>query len=155
MSIQAFEKLVQAFPDWDRLAEAPHEDIEAAIASFTCAERKAPYLRAALQMIRARAERIDLEFLGEWPVPLGMRWLQTLPGAGPKIAAATLNLSTLRKRAFVVDTHVLRILQRFGFVSHSAYFAATCEAVMAALPDFDAADFYEFHWLLKSLGQIV
>ena len=61
-------------------------------------------------------EGSNLDFLGDHPVEQGLRWLEEIYGVGRKIAAATLNFSTLRKRAMVVDTHVLRVLRRFGFV---------------------------------------
>ena len=155
VSVRAFENLRHIFPDWEKLAEADASLIEDAICDVTYAERKASYLRAALRMIRSRVGRIDLDFLADWSVELSMRWLMALPGAGPKVAAATLNFSTLRKRAFVVDTHVLRILRRMGLVAQNADISAACETAMASLPNFDADDFYELHWLLKSLGQII
>ncbi|HEX4861470.1 MAG TPA: hypothetical protein VFV07_09550, partial [Rhizomicrobium sp.] len=74
-------------------------------------------------------------------------------GVGRKIAAATLNFSTLRKRAMVVDTHVLRVLRRFGFVSSSAPAEEAYDAVMAAAGELDADDLYELHWHIKRLGQ--
>jgi endonuclease-3 len=152
-SWQAFARFTQRFSDWDALAGAPVEEIEALLAGVTHAEKKAPELQNALRKIRVRAGALDLDFLADHPVEQGLRWLEEIHGVGRKIAAATLNFSTLRKRAFVIDTHVLRVLKRFGFVKASAETKDIYDAVMEAVPDFDADDLYELHWYLKRLGQ--
>jgi endonuclease-3 len=153
ISSAAFERLVMRYPNVDDLAEAQTEEIEAVISDVEYAENKALYLRAALRMIKAQQGAISLDFLCDWPVALAMRWLLGLPGVGHKVAAAVLNFSTLRRRIFVVDTHVLRVLQRFGFVGTKADSEDASDAVMAAADSFDTDDLYELHWLLKYLGQ--
>jgi endonuclease-3 len=153
VSSTAFERLVMRYPDIEDLAAAPVEEIEAVISDVEFAETKALHLRAALRMIKAQQGAILLDFLWNWPVDLAMRWLTSLPGAGHKVAAAVLNFSSLRRRIFVVDTHVLRVLQRFGFVGAKADGKDASDAVMAAADSFDTDDVYELHWLLKYLGQ--
>jgi endonuclease III len=153
ISSAAFERLVMRYPDVEDLAVAPAEEIEAVISGVEFAETKALHLRAALRMIKAQQGAISLDFLWEWPVDLAMRWLVGLPGVGHKVAAAVLNFSTLRRRIFVVDTHVLRVLQRFGFVGTKADGEDASDAVMAAADGFGTDDLYELHWLLKYLGQ--
>ena len=110
-------------------------------------------MKQALQDIRARYGRISLDFLIGLDIEQALFLLRQIHGVGPKIAAAVLNFSTLRGRAFVVDTHVLRVLRRFGFVGANASTEDAYEAVMAAADDFDADDLRELHWCLKSLGQ--
>jgi protein ImuA len=56
---------------------------------------------------------------------------------------------------FVVDTHVLRVLQRFGFVGMRVDIEAAYDTVMAAADGLDADDLFELHWHMKSLGQTV
>lgn len=153
VSSAAFERLVLRYPNVDDLADAPVKDIEGVIADVTFAADKAVHLRAALRMIRAQAGQIALDFLSDWPIGLALRWLEALPGVGPKAAAAVLNFSSLRKRIFVVDTHVLRVLQRFGFVGPHAESEDAGDAIMAAADGFDTDDVYELHWLVKDLGQ--
>ena len=152
-SWEAFARLAQRYPDWNDLADAPVAEIEALLAGVTHADKKAPELKEALRKIRVRAGDLDLEFLRDHPVEQGLRWLEEIHGVGRKIAASTLNFSTLRKRALVIDTHILRVLRRFGFVRPSANTEEAYETVMAAARDFDADDFYELHWYLKRLGQ--
>ena len=153
VSSAAFGRLVRRYPDVEDLAAASVEEIEAVISDVTHVKDKAVYLRGALRMIKAHQGEIALEFLLDWPVDLAMRWLVSLPGVGHKVAAAVLNFSTLRRRIFVVDTHVLRVLQRFGFVGTKADYENASDAVMAAADSFDTDDLYELHWLLKYLGQ--
>ncbi len=153
VSSRAFVKLTSRYRSWDAIADAPLGDIEEVLAGATRAEDKAQNLQGALRKIRASAGAIDLEFLADLPVEQGLFWLEQIYGVGRKIAAATLNFSTLRKRTFVVDTHVWRVMRRFGFVGPKADELAVYHAVMAASSGLDADDLYELHWHVKRLGQ--
>ena len=152
-SWNAYWRLTRRFKDWDALADAPVSQIESVIADVNLHEKKAPDLKAALLHIRARAGSIDLEFLRGLDVETAMIWLEQIHGVGRKIAAATLNFSTLRKRAFVAETHIVRVFSRFGFVRPHANIEDTYNAVMESADDFSADDLYELHWHLKKLGQ--
>ena len=81
--------------------------------------------------------------------------LECLPGVARKVSASTLNASTLRRPVMIVDTHVLRVLQRLGFVPMTADYRAGSEAVAAAMPNWTGDDFLGFHIALKHLGQTV
>jgi protein ImuA len=153
ISWNAFARLVTRYQSWDAIADAPEADIHAVIRDVKYAEKKAPELKRALQDIRVRYGRISFDFLVGLDIEQALFLLKQIHGVGPKISAATLNFSTLRGRTFVVDTHVLRVLQRFGFVGVNASVEDTYDAVMAAADDFDADDLRELHWYLKSLGQ--
>jgi endonuclease-3 len=149
----AFWRLARHFRSWDALADAPVEEIELQLAGVIHAEKTAPALKRALRKIRVRAGVLDLHFLIDHPADQALRWLEEIEGVGRMIAASTLNFSVLRKRVFVVDGHVLRVLRRFGFVDVRARTEDVCDAVMEAGADFDADDLYEFHGHLKRLGQ--
>lgn len=153
VSSRAFARLVMRYQSWEDIADADAREIESVLAGVTYAEDKSVNLVHALRKIRACAGMIDLEFLADLPVEMGLLWLENIYGVGRKIAAATLNFSTLRKRAFVVDTHVLRVVRRFGIVAAQADRVAVYDAIMASAPAFDADDLYELHWQLKYLGQ--
>jgi endonuclease-3 len=85
-----------------------------------------------------------------------MTWLQGLPGVGCKTAAATLNFSTLNRRALVVDTHVHRVARRIGLVGRSALPSEAYAMLMAEAPeDWTAEDLIELHWLMKKLSQSI
>jgi endonuclease-3 len=152
-SDRAFMRLLSRYSGPEALADAPVAEIEAALAGVQFADKKARELKAALLHIRARAGTVDLGFLAGLDVDTALLWLEQIRGVGRKIAAATLNFSVLRKRAFVVDTHIIRIMRRFGFVKPNAETEDVYDAVMAAARDMNADDLSEFHWHLKRLGQ--
>ena len=150
-----FVRLVERYPHWDAIADAPVADLEATLEGVTFPEKKAPELRQALRAIRTRFGQINLDFLTQYDVEQALSCLVQIHGIGRKIAAATLNFSALRMRVFVVDTHVLRVLQRFGFVTVRADTVAAYDAVMTAANGLDADDLFELHWQMKRLGQTV
>lgn len=149
----AYWKLVTRYPTWDKVADAPVADIQVLIHDVNFPEKKAPELKAALRKIRASYGSISFDFLIGLDIEQALFQLEQIHGVGRKIAAATLNFSTFHGRAFVVDTHVQRVLQRFGFVRANASIEDVYDAVMAAANDFDSGDLYELHYYLKRLGQ--
>ena len=153
VSSRAFARLVARYRSWDEVAASSQRDLASVLAGVTYREEKAANLKGALRTIRARSGAIDLEFLADLPVETGLLWLENIYGVGRKIAAATLNFSTLRKRAFVIDTHILRVMRRYGFVGPRADTMAVYDAVMASAQGFEADDLYVLHWQLKTLGQ--
>jgi endonuclease-3 len=153
VSWPAYLRLKARYRPWERLIAAPPGEIQAVIAPVTFAEIKAGWLPEALAKIAARGS-LSLDFLGELPVEQAMVWLRSLPGVGDKVAAATLNFSTLGRRAMVVDTHVWRVARRIGLAARSADPEGVRRAIMDAVPaDWAADDFFDLHWLLKRLGQ--
>ncbi len=153
VSWDAFWRLARHFRSWEALADAPVAAIATQLEGVAYGEKKAPELARALRKIRVRAGALDLYFLADHPVEQGLRWLEEIDGVGRHVSAATLNFSTLKKRAVVVNGHVLRVLKRFGFVDTRADTREAYDAVMAAADGFDADDLYELHWYLKNLGQ--
>jgi endonuclease-3 len=154
-SLQAYERLIEAYPDWAAMAAAPVETIRALIAGVAYADDKAPHLTEALRRIAADYPDFDLSPLGERPIDEALTWLKRLPGVGPKVAASALNFSTLARPAFVADTHVLRVLSRFGVIGARAKAREAYDTVMAAAPQWTAAELSELHVLLKWLGQTI
>ncbi len=154
VSSAAFWRLRRRYPDWSGLAQASVAEVQAIIAPVSYAERKATQLPLALRMIAARASTLDLSFLADWDVEMAMPWLCALPGVGAKVAATVLNFSTLRMRVLAVDTHLLRVGARLGWLPPDTDYDPGHELFMHRLPDdWDGDDLYELHWLLKYLGQ--
>jgi endonuclease-3 len=119
------------------------------------ADDKARYVVSALRRIGAERPDFDLDFLARWPVPRALAWLEDLPGVGPKVSTATLNFSTLEMPVFVVDTHVIRIMRRFGLIGPNADIKAAYVAVMQATEGWSASDLCWLHVFMKYLGQII
>lgn len=116
---RAFMRLVQRFPDWRSLMDAPVEEIEREIAVGGLAKRKAPRIKASLEAIWAARGSFDLEFLRRMPLEEAKAWLREMKGVGPKTAACVL-MFALGRPALPVDTHVHRISQRLGYVEEKA-----------------------------------
>lgn len=153
VSWRAYERLVGNYPRWSEAAAAETADLEAIIAGVTFADVKARRLKQALLGIAASAPDFDLSTLAGRPVDEALGWLERFPGVGRKVASATLNFSTLARPAFVIDTHILRVLRRLGFVRPSADTEAAYAAVMQAAAGWSADELVELHALLKKLGQ--
>ncbi|HEY4942749.1 MAG TPA: hypothetical protein VII56_15075 [Rhizomicrobium sp.] len=138
------------------LAEADPKDVEARIAGVEFADKKAVDIVFALQRLKAISGDFSLEFLADWSTAEALRYLEAFHGVGRKIAAAVVNFSTLRKPALVCDTHILRVLGRLDFLPpHVKSAGPAYDLVMPSLGAWSAADLFEFHWLLKRLGQDV
>jgi len=93
-------------------------ELEGLIRGCAFAETKA-------RQIRAIAERALAEFGGE--LPCDERILRSLPGIGPKCANLVLGIACGRPRV-AVDTHVHRVVRRWGYVN-----TRTPEETMRAL----------------------
>lgn len=155
VSRAASKRLEARYPDWRLLADAPLDELGTIIADVTFPEDKARHVRQALRLIAARHPDFDLTFLKGMGVPQALAWLERLPGVGRKVAASTLNFSTLEMPSFVIDTHILRLLRRFGFVRNTADIPAAYDVIMGFLSGWSAVELSELHMLLKRLGQTV
>ncbi len=154
VSKTAFEALLSRFQTLEAVRDAPVRDIHARIKTVTFADDKAARLKAALRRLPTANGTMSLEHLRPMAVEDALRWLERLPGVGRKAAAATLNFSTLRKCALVIDTHHLRIIKRIGLVDRRANVRRAYDCVIPAVPDrWTARDIDDHHQLLKQLGQ--
>jgi endonuclease-3 len=154
VSLRVYRHLCRVFPSPQLLARARPIAIERAIAEVTFPDIKARWLAEGLQRIGRERPDFDIDFLGSIPIAQGLAWLERLPGVGRKVAAATLNASRLARPVFIVDSHVLRVLQRLGFVAPHAEIRAASEQVTSALPCWSGDDFLRFHIATKRLGQV-
>lgn len=155
VSLAAYRRLGLRYGSADALARAAPAAVERLIGDVTFAEAKAGHLVAALRMIEVADGGFALDHLATRPLPDALAWLERLPGVARKVAASTLNASTLGRPVMIVDTHVLRVLQRLGFVRATADFRAASEAVTAAAAHWSGDEFLGFHIALKRLGQEV
>jgi endonuclease-3 len=84
-----------------------------------------------------------------------LAWLERHPGVGRKVAAATLNASTLNRPVFIVDRHVHRVLRRIGFIGERACARAASEIVTASASSCTADELLELFAQMKLLGQTI
>jgi len=153
VSLAAYLRLRDRFGSAAGIAGAPPVAIERAIANVTFAEIKAKWLTAALRRIQRERPDFNLDFLGALPLETALAWLERLPGVGRKVAASALNASTLGMPVLIVDSHVLRVLERLGFIGRGAGAQLASERATAAMRDWGAEDFLHFHIAMKRLGQ--
>ncbi len=153
---RAFARLLERFPAWDAVIDAPLPELIAAIQPGGLAPTKAPRIQAALRDVRERAGGFDLSFLAELPLEEARGWLRALHGVGPKTVACVL-LFALGRPAMPVDTHVFRVAQRLGLIPARAGKAAmTAEKAHDLLEAAVAPeDFYAFHIGLIKHGRRV
>ena len=143
---RAFVRLLEAFPTWDAVMDAPVADVIAAIQPGGLAPTKAPRIQTVLRDIRERRGDFALAFLGELPLDEARAWLGSLHGVGPKTVACVL-LFALGRPAMPVDTHVFRVAQRLALIPMRAGNAAmTPEKAHALLEAAVPPDgYYAFH----------
>ena len=136
------------------LAGAEPQQIVPLIAAVDSAGEKAADIVLGLRRLKAISGDVRLDFLDDWSTGEALRYLEALPGVDRAVAAAVLNFSTLKKPALVFDAAVLRVLHRLGFLPpHVRGAGAAYDVVMPALEGWPAEELFEFHWLLKQLGQ--
>jgi endonuclease-3 len=143
----AYDRLRERFPTWDRVRDAPVEDVEDAIRPGGLALTKAP----RIQDILRRLDGDDLEWLRDAPREEATAYLLALPGVGRKTAACVLIFSFGRPE-IPVDTHVNRVGRRLGLISPTASFNQAHDELRAVT---DPEDAWELHINLIAHGRAV
>lgn len=132
-SARAFAGLEHNFASWDDVAEAPVDRVRDAIRPGGLAETKAPRIQRILQTVRQREGRIDLSRLHSLEDQEVDDYLCSLPGVGPKTAACVMAFA-MGRNAFPVDTHVLRVARRLGWISSKSSAEAAARALTPRMP---------------------
>lgn len=151
----AFRQLRDRYPTWEAVRDAPVDEVQAAIAPCTYPELKAPRLQQVLKVLTERLNgNLSLEFLGDLPVSEARRWLESLPGVGPKTSAAVMSFSLLRRAALPVDSHHHRVAIRLGLIPAKTAVGPAHALLEAQLPpEWTAQQVYDNHQVLMRHGQ--
>lgn len=112
---KGFDRLKEAFPDWESVMDAPTEEVIDAVRPAGLANQKGPRIQNALHHVYEARGALSLDFLAEAPLAKAQAWLTDIKGVGPKTAAVIL-LFAFGRPAFPVDTHVHRVTQRLGLI---------------------------------------
>lgn len=131
-SERAYAQLVNRFPTWEAVRDAPVEAVAEAIRPGGLAGLKAERIQRILRILTERLDgrALTLDTLKDMPLDDALNYLESLPGVGPKTAACVL-LFSLGQPAFPVDTHVWRVTKRLGLIGPKV----TADAAHAALTD--------------------
>lgn len=112
---RAYQRLKMSFPKWEEVLEAPLERVVQALKSGGLAHQKARRIRKILRWIKRERGRLSLSFLRKMDSETLKRRMGSLEGVGPKTLHCLL-LFGLGREAFPVDTHILRVGKRVGFI---------------------------------------
>jgi endonuclease-3 len=112
---KAYRRLKARFPRWEDVLEAKTRSIVSAIRPGGLAEQKARRIHEILRWIKKRERRISLAFLKKMGFEEIKKTMGPLKGIGPKTLHCLL-LFGLGREAFPVDTHILRVGKRLGFI---------------------------------------
>ncbi len=112
---RAYGRLKSRFPRWEDALKSKTARIVAAIRPGGLAEQKARRIREILHWIKRREGRLSLLFLRGMGDEEIRETMGGLKGIGPKTLHCLL-LFGLGREAFPVDTHILRIGKRLGFI---------------------------------------
>jgi endonuclease-3 len=145
----AFRELTRTFPLWEDILKAKPEEIAEPIKSGGLAKIKALRIQQALQEIKNRLGKIELDILIDMPLSQAKIWLKTLPGVGDKTAACVL-LFALGRPALPVDTHVFRVSKRLGLLAANS----TLDKAHIILEELVAPELiYQFHVTIIDHGR--
>ena len=112
---RAYRSLRDEFPRWEDVLNAKTRSIVRAIHPGGLANQKAERIQEVLRWIKGRYGKLSLDPLKEAGSDEIKETIGGLKGVGPKTVHCLL-LFGLGREAFPVDTHILRIGKRIGFI---------------------------------------
>src|SRR6516162_1880936 len=137
----AYLALRERWPTWERVRDAPVDEIEEAIRPGGISKVKSARIRSILLEITRTApshgaspdEPLSLDWLVDETVPAAQAYLTSLPGVGRKTAACVL-LFALGMRDVPVDTHVSRVGTRLELFRDGAPFDEMHDTMLSITP---------------------
>ena len=133
-SRSAFKNLRRRFPSWGRVLAAREDEIERAIRSAGLSRIKARRIKGVLAEIKRRTGRLSLASIAGKKPAEARAWLMSLEGVGPKTAAVVL-IFGFGMPVFPVDTHILRVSKRLGWIPKGASLEKAHELLDKEVPD--------------------
>ncbi|MBI2849726.1 MAG: endonuclease III [Chloroflexi bacterium] len=146
---RAFRSLRTTFPNWEAVAEAPASKIAESIRVGGLDKIKSNRIKQVLAEIKRMRGQLELDFLNELPIDEARAWLRRLPGVGAKTANCVL-LFALCTPALPVDTHILRVSKRLGFIDFKVSAEKAHTLLEAMVP---SEKVYAFHVLMIEHGR--
>jgi len=133
-SDRAFRTLQERLPSWQAVLDAPLQAVADAIRCGGLANQKAARIQQLLREIYSERGDLDLSWLHDATAQECIDYLSKFHGVGPKTIACVL-MFFLGKPAFAVDTHVLRVTKRLGWLRPQASAEEAHRVFAVAVPD--------------------
>ncbi len=146
---RGFAVLKERLPTWEEVLGADVEEIGDAIKIAGLSGQKSQTIKNFLTWLKAEYDELDLEFIREMETKDAIQLLSQHKGIGIKTVSVTLAFACGRD-VFPVDTHVLRISKRLGFVSSNCTAEKAHELMPQIIPKGKA---YPFHMNLIAFGR--
>ncbi len=141
-SERAYQQLVETFPIWEQVRDAPTNEVANAIRSGGLANIKAPRIQDALHTLteqqqeqrgtKSLSDHLYNELTKRTPDE-SWQYLRSIPGVGPKTAAAVL-MFNMGMPFMPIDTHVFRVSKRLGLIGPKVTPDRAHELFAKALP---------------------
>jgi endonuclease-3 len=112
---RAYQRLKSQFPRWEDILKGKRRGVVEALRPGGLARQKAKRIVDILQWLKKREGKVSLTFLKGMGEEEIKETLGDLKGIGPKTVHCLL-LFGLGREAFPVDTHILRVGKRLGFI---------------------------------------
>jgi endonuclease-3 len=112
---RAYQRLKNQFPRWEDILNGKRRVVAEALRPGGLARQKAKRIVDIFQWLRKREGKVSLTFLKRMGEEEIKETLGGLKGIGPKTVHCLL-LFGLGREAFPVDTHILRVGKRLGFI---------------------------------------
>jgi endonuclease-3 len=147
----AWASLKENFPSWDLVVECDDiSKIEDSIRVAGLAKTRAERIQAMLRTVKKERGEASLDYIREFNDEQVKAELKRFKGLGPKTISCVL-LFALGRDEFPVDTHVLRITQKMGWIPPSASREKAYEYLNEMIPNDVKMD---LHCLLVRHGKV-
>lgn len=141
-ALKAFLALKEKYPKWESVMGLSEETLAAIVRPAGLGREKARNILGILKAIHSNGS-LSLEPLHSMASEAVRAYLLSLPGVGPKTAACVQAFS-LNQPAFPVDTHVHRILKRWGFISAKTTPQQAQKTMEETIPKAIQSDFHVY-----------
>ncbi len=140
-SLAAFAVLKKHFRSWEGVLRTDTRRIAQLIKHAGLANIKARRIKDVLAEIKDREGKLSLSLLKRLDPKIGLVYLRSLKGVGPKTAACVL-LFSFGKPVMPVDTHIYRVAGRLGLIGPKTSIGEAHEALTKLVPK---RLIYDFH----------
>ncbi len=146
---RAYDNLCSRFPTWEDVMTADVMAIEEAIRVGGLSRQKSERIKNFLVQLHAERGGLSLDFMRELETNEAVEFLCQYKGIGIKTAYVTLAFA-LGREVFPVDTHILRISKRLGFIPDNCTAEKAHELMAPLIP---AGKSFSFHTNLITFGR--